>query len=51
MLDEDLVRKLRILQSNLIQKRKKSVSFSRALNLVIQKGLKMKKNLVKPSTK
>ena len=40
MLDEDLAKKLRLLQSKLIQERKESVSFSRVVNDVLGKGLK-----------
>ena len=40
MLDEDLAKKLRLLQSKLIQERKKSVSFSRVVNDVLGKGFK-----------
>jgi len=40
MLDEDLARKLRLLQAKLIQERQGTVSFSRVVNDVLRKGLK-----------
>jgi len=40
VLDDDLVKKLRERQSNLIKKSAKSVSFSRVLNESVRKGLK-----------
>jgi len=40
ILDEDLVKKLRLLQSKEIVKSTKSVSFSRIINDVVRKSLK-----------
>ena len=40
VLDDDLVKKIREKQSNLIKKSTKSVSFSRVLNEFVRKGLK-----------
>jgi len=40
LLDEKNYKKLRILQSKRIRKTKKSCSFSRIINLVLQEGLK-----------
>jgi len=40
VLDDDLVEKLRRLQSNLIRKSNKSVSFSRVVNDTLRKGIK-----------
>ncbi len=40
VLDDDLVKKLRIIQSKNIVKSKKSVSFSRVINDVLRKGIK-----------
>jgi len=40
VLDEDLEKKLRHLQANLIKKTDKSVSFSKVINETLKKGLK-----------
>ena len=40
LLDEDLARKLRSLQSKLILQRKENVSFSRVVNDVLRKDLR-----------
>ncbi len=40
MLDDDLVKKIRLIQSKLIKKRNESVSFSRVLNDLLRDGLK-----------
>jgi len=40
MMDDDVVEKLRKIQSNLIRKSKKSVSFSRVVSESLRKGLK-----------
>jgi len=40
VLDDDLVKKLREIQSKLIKESASSVSFSRVLNDVVRKGLK-----------
>ncbi len=40
VVDDDLVKKLRERQSNLIKKSTKSVSFSRVVNESVRKGLK-----------
>ena len=40
MLDDDLQKKLRLLQSKMIKKNKTAISFSQVLNEVIQDGLK-----------
>ncbi len=40
MLDEDLFKKLRILQSKKIVQTEKSVSFSKIINYTLRKGLK-----------
>jgi predicted transcriptional regulator len=40
VLDDDLVEKLRRLQSNLIRKSNKSVSFSKVVNDTLRKGIK-----------
>ena len=42
MLDEDLQKKLRVLQSKKIRVSGKNISFSQVINEVIQKGLKEK---------
>ena len=39
MLDDDLVKKLRVIQAKLIQKNNKSVSFSKVLNFYLRNGL------------
>ncbi len=43
MLDENLEKKLRVLQAKLIFKSKKSVSFSRVINEVLDDALKKRK--------
>ncbi len=43
MLDENLEKKLRVLQGQRIFKSKKSVSFSRVINEVLNDGLKKRK--------
>jgi len=40
MLDDDLVKKIRLIQSKLIKKRNESVSFSRVLNDLLRDRLK-----------
>jgi len=40
MLDDDLVKKIRLIQSKLVKKRNESVSFSRVLNDLLRDGLK-----------
>ncbi len=40
VLDDDLVEKLRRLQSSLIRKSNKSVSFSKVVNDTLRKGIK-----------
>jgi len=40
MLDEDLDKKIRLRQANMIQKENKSVSFSRVINDILKKDLK-----------
>jgi hypothetical protein len=40
MLDEDLAKKLRLLQSKMIQTENTSVSFSKVINEILRKGLK-----------
>jgi len=40
MLDEDLIKKIRLIQSKLIKKRNESVSFSRVLNDLLRDELK-----------
>ncbi len=42
MLEEDLAKKLRVLQSKKIRATKENISFSQVINEVIQKGLKEK---------
>jgi len=42
MIDEDLQKKLRVLQSKKIRISKKNVTFSQVIDEVIQKGLKRK---------
>jgi len=42
MIDEDLQKKLRVLQSKKIRVSRKNISFSQVINEVIQKGLKEK---------
>ncbi len=44
MLDENLEKKLRVLQAKLILKNKKSVSFSRVINEVLNDSLKKRKS-------
>jgi len=39
MLDDDLIKKLRVKQAKLIEKSTKSVSFSRVVNELLRKGL------------
>ncbi len=39
MLDDELVKKLRIIQAKLIKESTKSVSFSRVLNETVKRGL------------
>lgn len=43
MLDEDLDKKLRLIQAKLILKHNKSISFSQVMNEVIRNGLKVTK--------
>ena len=40
MIDDDLVKKLRIMQAKMIQNENKSVSFSHVVNLVLRNVLK-----------
>jgi hypothetical protein len=40
MIDDDLDKKIRLMQSRMIQKENKSVSYSHVLNLVLQDALK-----------
>ena len=40
MLDDELVKKLRIMQAKLIKESTKSVSFSKVLNEMVKQGLK-----------
>jgi len=40
MIDDDLDKKIRLMQAKMIQKENKSVSYSRVLNLVLQNSLK-----------
>jgi len=40
MLDEDLIKKIRLIQSKLIKKRNESISFSRVLNDLLRDRLK-----------
>ena len=40
MIDDDLDKKIRSIQAKMIQKENKAISFSHALNLVLQDGLK-----------
>ncbi len=40
MLDDDLDKKIRQAQAKMIQSESKSVSFSRVLNMFLEKGLK-----------
>ena len=40
MIDDDLVKKLRIMQAKMIQNENKSVSFSHVMNLVLRNVLK-----------
>jgi len=40
MIDEDLDRKIRMLQAKIIQKESRSVSYSRVLNELLRKGIK-----------
>ena len=40
MIDEDLDKKIRLMQAKTIQKESKSVSYSRVLNDLLRKGLK-----------
>jgi hypothetical protein len=40
MLDDELVKKLRIMQAKLIKESTKSVSFSKVLNETVKQGLK-----------
>ena len=42
MLEEDLAKKLRVLQSKKIRATKENITFSQVINEVIQKGLKEK---------
>jgi len=42
MIDENLAKKLRVLQSKKIRTSGKNISFSRVINEIIQKGLKAK---------
>ena len=49
MLDDDLVKKLRVIQAKMIQKNKKNISFSRVLNLCLRSGLSNESK--KPKTK
>jgi len=40
MMDDDMSKKIRLLQAKMIQKENKSVSFSHVLNLVLQNAMK-----------
>jgi len=40
MIDEDLDKKIRMLQAKIIQKESKSVSYSRVINELLRKGAK-----------
>ena len=40
MIDDDLDKKIRVMQAKLIQKENKSVSYSHVMNLILQKELK-----------
>ena len=40
VLDEELEKKLRLLQSKLVKNSVKSISFSRVLNMIVEEGLK-----------
>jgi len=40
MIDEDLDKKIRLMQAKIIQKESKSVSYSRVLNDLLRKGTK-----------
>lgn len=40
MIDDDLDKKIRQVQAKMIQNESKSVSFSRVLNIFLEKGLK-----------
>ena len=40
MIDEDLDKKIRLMQAKIIQKESKSVSYSRVLNDLLRKGIK-----------
>ena len=40
MIEEDLDKKIRMLQAKIIQKETKSVSFSRVINELLRKGTK-----------
>jgi len=40
MLDEDLLRKLRVIQASEIRKSENTVSLSRVINQMLEKGLK-----------
>jgi len=42
VLDENIEKKLRLLQSRYVKKSVKSISFSRVLNMVLDEGLKKK---------
>jgi hypothetical protein len=39
MLDEDLAKKLRLLQAKRLKESNKSISFSKVLNEIVRKGL------------
>lgn len=43
MLDDDLNKKIRLLQSKIIQKENKSTSFSRVINYLLEERLSKKK--------
>jgi hypothetical protein len=43
MLDDDIDRKIRLMQSKIIKKENKSVSFSSVINLLLEENLSKKK--------
>jgi hypothetical protein len=43
MLDDDIDRKIRLMQSKIIKKENKSISFSSVINLLLEENLSKKK--------
>jgi hypothetical protein len=43
MLDDDIDRKIRLMQSKIIKKENKSISFSSVINLLLEKNISKKK--------